>query len=135
MNTETLHFKFLKVFCCVLLLQLGWSHALGAVTEANQTRQIQGVITDSRRKRNRKRDIYRSNLRSGWKVYITSTFAQIRISNFLRRIRDIRSNRGQQDLVQHCTGRSDECTGRSCGSGICHSEESYSGCCSKFGEQ
>ena len=31
MNTETLHFKFLKVFCCVLLLQLGWSHALGAV--------------------------------------------------------------------------------------------------------
>ena len=47
MNTETLHFKFLKVFCCVLLLQLGWSHALGAVTEANQTRQIQGVITDS----------------------------------------------------------------------------------------
>ena len=37
MNTETLHFKFLKVFCCVLLLQLGWSHALGAVTEANQS--------------------------------------------------------------------------------------------------
>ena len=47
MNTETLHFKFLKVFCCVLLLQLGWSHAPGSQTEAKPDPQIQGVITDS----------------------------------------------------------------------------------------
>lgn len=46
MNTEALHFKFLKVFGCVLLLLLGSGPMLGAVAEANQARQVQGVITD-----------------------------------------------------------------------------------------
>lgn len=46
MNTEALHFKFLKVFCCVLLLMLGTGPMFGAATETNQARQVQGVITD-----------------------------------------------------------------------------------------